>query len=611
MFWRSLTAAIFACLIGHSAMAACSLVYPFTKDCKLPSAGLNAALAGSQNLASGTLLGRTAAGVGAPEQLTTLPSGLTIPSPSLSGAATGVYTLAGTPTISFANAACDGTTDNSTALQAALNATGGYVRLPQGQVCAFGTTLTLPSDSVIQMPSGTTLKWIGTGGTMFKTSAVAATNRAGIVGVGALGTIDANSQADIVFDIHSGWSDRFTDLRVTNGKTTTKLLKLSADVTPASAETNLAWSTFGPILVEGTVGKCIETSGLTSGPQVVTENTFNAIQCYDVRDHGIDFISWTDNNHFYNNYFSMLGASSIGAEFNSGDTGAYLGVYANLFYGLTVDCYGSVGGRTGAKFGYTYQNALVNYFQSPQCESGPFTTSAGTLSYEISYSSDSPSPGLIVDYTKGRTVSGPQTFSGGTQTLSSADGSLAALVTGATMAVRFVPSASGMVIEGVDNTGIASFQPLILGGSYVAQQISGVTKFDCNLTTLGVCTYVYPINPTAGIQNNGKLLVSPTAPTISSGFGSSPSIVAHNGTPAFEINVGTGGAASSGVVGLPTATTGWNCSATDITTKTATVFLTKQTASAANSATFTNYDAAGSAAAWVDSDKLRVSCFAY
>lgn len=102
-----------------------------------------------------------------------------------------------------------------------------------------------------------------------------------------------------------------------------------------------------------------------------------------------------------------------------------------------------------------------------------------------------------------------------------------------------------------------------------------------------------------------------TAPTISSGFGTTPSIVAHNGTAVFRLNVGTGGSASSGVIGLPTSATGWACHAENITTNNATQFVTKQTATSTTTATIGNYDAAGSAAAWAASDNLLVQCKAY
>lgn len=116
---------------------------------------------------------------------------------------------------------------------------------------------------------------------------------------------------------------------------------------------------------------------------------------------------------------------------------------------------------------------------------------------------------------------------------------------------------------------------------------------------------------TNNVTQNAKLVWSGVAPTVSSGFGVSPTIVGNNGTLAFQVNVGTGGAATSGVIGLPTAATGWICSCVDITTTSTTVFVTKQTASGTTSCTVGNFNDVASAAAWVASDKLNCSATAY
>lgn len=112
---------------------------------------------------------------------------------------------------------------------------------------------------------------------------------------------------------------------------------------------------------------------------------------------------------------------------------------------------------------------------------------------------------------------------------------------------------------------------------------------------------------------SGVVLVVFTAPTISSGFGSSPSIAANNGTAAFTVNVGTGGAATNGVIGLPTATTGWICSVNDLTAAAAHVATnTRQTASTTASVTVENQTTStGAAIAWTASDVLNLACFAY
>jgi hypothetical protein len=109
----------------------------------------------------------------------------------------------------------------------------------------------------------------------------------------------------------------------------------------------------------------------------------------------------------------------------------------------------------------------------------------------------------------------------------------------------------------------------------------------------------------------GTLLISATAPTISSGFGVIPSVPANQGTAVFTINVGTGGSATSGVIALPTASNGWYVQCTDVTTNSSTVFITKQTAGTTTSATIGNFNTSGSAAAWAASDVLRCAALAY
>lgn len=110
------------------------------------------------------------------------------------------------------------------------------------------------------------------------------------------------------------------------------------------------------------------------------------------------------------------------------------------------------------------------------------------------------------------------------------------------------------------------------------------------------------------LQTGGKLFDSATAPTISSGFGTSPTITAPNGTASFELNVGTGGVATNGVIGMPTTANKWSCSVADTTSPTANS--TAQTGSNANSVTVTNFvRTTGVAGAWPASDNITLNCF--
>jgi hypothetical protein len=65
---------------------------------------------------------------------------------------------------------------------------------------------------------------------------------------------------------------------------------------------------------------------------------------------------------------------------------------------------------------------------------------------------------------------------------------------------------------------------------------------------------------TFGIYHlNSNILFSATAPTIASGFGTSPNIALVNGTASFRVNVGTGGTANTGVISMPATTNEWSC----------------------------------------------------
>jgi hypothetical protein len=101
-----------------------------------------------------------------------------------------------------------------------------------------------------------------------------------------------------------------------------------------------------------------------------------------------------------------------------------------------------------------------------------------------------------------------------------------------------------------------------------------------------------------------------STPSVSSGFGSSPSVSAGSTTAAFRVNVGTGGSATTGVLALGTAATGWNCVAQDITTPAS--FIVGQTASTTSTASLASYSrTTGLSTAWTASDILAVQCWAY
>ena len=108
------------------------------------------------------------------------------------------------------------------------------------------------------------------------------------------------------------------------------------------------------------------------------------------------------------------------------------------------------------------------------------------------------------------------------------------------------------------------------------------------------------IDSGTGTNLLGNFLATGTnAPSISSGFGTSPSVSSSKGPYSFIVNVGTGGSATSGVVAMPAiAPAGWVCAVTDQDHNIA----TRESAYTTTTVTVT------AASAWNASDHLLFVC---
>lgn len=114
------------------------------------------------------------------------------------------------------------------------------------------------------------------------------------------------------------------------------------------------------------------------------------------------------------------------------------------------------------------------------------------------------------------------------------------------------------------------------------------------------------LSPTLAAQG-----YSNATPTISSGFGTAPSVTAGQ-VASFRINVGTGGAATGGVIAMNfTAPTGWNCLVNDLTAAAANVaaFTDRQTASTTTTVTVQHQTlSTGAALVYSASDIIQLIC---
>lgn len=140
-------------------------------------------------------------------------------------------------------------------------------------------------------------------------------------------------------------------------------------------------------------------------------------------------------------------------------------------------------------------------------------------------------------------------------------------------------------------------------GTISATTLSATTLIGTTAANLGSIT---------NASNANALLFSGTAPTVSSGFGTNPSITA-NGTLTFRVNVGTGGTATGGVIGLPTAPNGWNLDISVLNpTATNLLHTTYQSANTTNTVTIANVTTStGASTAWPASTILMIQATAF
>jgi len=208
----------------------------------------------------------------------------------------------------------------------------------------------------------------------------------------------------------------------------------------------------------------------------------------------------------------------------------------------------------------------------------------------------------------------------------------------------------GVEIIFTDGTSAAGFLPInVLGGAAGATTLFKVDKsgngtLGGNLTITGGFSTItggasifidsngsgsINLRPNGGyglgVSNAGAVYLNPfgigastfmdnVPPTIASGFGTNPSIVASNGTAAFTVNVGTGGTATGGVLTMPAAKNGWAAKVENITAVAANRGdqRTVITATTTTSITVQNQTiSTGAALAWTASDVLQIMCLGY
>ena len=158
-------------------------------------------------------------------------------------------------------------------------------------------------------------------------------------------------------------------------------------------------------------------------------------------------------------------------------------------------------------------------------------------------------------------------------------------------------AAGNLTISGEAGTGTGAGGPIIFRTAPAGSSSSSTNSQVIQMEILG----------TGGVAVGTHLTFSGTAPTITSGFGTSPTVASNSTATSMDITVGTS-PGSSGVLALPTATTEWNCDAQDVTTPSN----IKMTAHSTTSATFTSYGlTTGIATNFTASDDIAIVCAAH
>lgn len=134
------------------------------------------------------------------------------------------------------------------------------------------------------------------------------------------------------------------------------------------------------------------------------------------------------------------------------------------------------------------------------------------------------------------------------------------------------------------------------------------------ITALGVnangITVTGSVAPTTGYKVNTTLVISATAPTISSGFGGAASIASSIGSATFRV-LTSGTTGSTGVLTMPTAATGWNCTANLLWTS-GILNSWEQVSSTTTSVTFQNVTlSTGLALTTISAQTIVMHCLAY
>lgn len=164
-------------------------------------------------------------------------------------------------------------------------------------------------------------------------------------------------------------------------------------------------------------------------------------------------------------------------------------------------------------------------------------------------------------------------------------------------------SAPTLYLAGDTSTGIYRSAANEMAFTVSGTQRVAVRSSGINVTGL--------VNPTSGYSMNSWTIDSGTAPTVNSGFCTSPSIASATGTAGFSLTIGTScTGVTSGILTMPAAGHQWMCTFANVTNPGANA--PTMTANTTTSVTITNYArTTGIASDFTAGDSIRGMCRAF
>lgn len=294
-------------------------------------------------------------------------------------------------------AKCDGSTDDSTAINSAITAagsSGGVVILPAA-TCAVASTITISKDNVWIVGQGadsrhdigsvtpaSALLWTGSsGGTILQCTAIAggsnqAQTRCGVQNIALLSN---NGLAGIGLSIVSSQQGTFSNLYFDNFSSHGLYMGVVATLGEASdSQLNLLTNLAFRNVSASSTGDLIYLDGNNAGSPAgnTSMNTFINVQGQYYNANAIDFNN-ADNNIFMGTQLTrVVGGTGIAVDFLGSNA------YANQFFRLTPGL-GGVTAATGSQHNSIYEYDSDNGAPTPVVASGAQLYYTNHLGYQF------------------------------------------------------------------------------------------------------------------------------------------------------------------------------------------------------------------------------------